>query len=108
MSIKNLSHFELLTNLARLSKTSRLHDNIFPITYISDFFCKSTTTGVVEIEMVPIYHTSVHTLRHVYFYIIADYLSVVNILHGITGSLIQNVCTAFVFYISQLLLLFSL
>ena len=49
MSIKSLSIFELLTYLTHLSKQLRLCENAFPKTYLSDFFRKSTNTGVVEI-----------------------------------------------------------
>ena len=45
--------------------------------------------------MVPIYRTSMQTLRHVYFVIIAEYLDVVECLSGGTGSLMRNVCTEF-------------
>ena len=54
MSIKSLSIFEILTVLERLSEQLRFYDKVFPITYLSDLFCKSTTTGVVEIKTVPI------------------------------------------------------
>ena len=52
--INSLSIFELFIYLARLSKQLRLRDKAFPITYLSDCFCKSTTTGMVDIEMVTI------------------------------------------------------
>ena len=67
ISINNISSFELLTSLAHLSKHLRLRDNTFPITYLSDCFCKFNTTGAVEIEMLPIYNTSAQILRHIYF-----------------------------------------
>ena len=108
MSINSLSLFEILTSLTRLSEQLRLRDKAFPITYILGSFYKSTTTGVVEIEMVPIYHTSGQTLRHIYFSIIAYYPKVVNSLHGVNGSLIRNVLTEFGIYISEFFLLFSL
>ena len=108
MFIESLSLFELLTSLAHHSEQIRLCDKAFPITHLSDSFHKYTITGMVEIEMVPIYHTSAQILRHAYFSIIADYLDVVEILHGVTGSSILNVCTESVIYISQFLLFLSL
>ena len=84
MSIKSLSLFELLTSLARLSRQLLLRNKDFPITNLLGFFCESNTTGVVEIEMVPIYHTYAQTLRQVYFDIIADYLKVFKSLHVVT------------------------
>ena len=95
MSIKSISLFGLLTYIARLSIQLYLREKSFPITYFSDFVCKSTTTGVVEIEMVPLYHKSAHTLRHTYLSTVADYLGIVESLNGVTKSLIQNVCTEF-------------
>ena len=108
MSIKSLSIFEPLTYIARLSKQLRLRDKAFPITHLSDCFRKSTITWVVDIEVVPIYHTSMKTLRHVYFAIIANYLDVIESLHGVNGSSIRNICTEFGIYTPQLFLLFSL
>ena len=66
------------------------------------FFCKSTTTGVVEIEMVTIYHMSAQSLRYVYFSIIAYYLNVIKSLLGVTISPILNVCSEFGIYFSRL------
>ena len=108
MSINSLSLFELLTYLARLSKQIRLCEKAFPITHPSEFFCKSTTNWVDEIEVVPIYHTSSQTLRHVYFAIISDYLDIVKFLHGVTGSSIRNIRTEVIIYVPHFLLLLSL
>ena len=108
MFIKSLSLFELVTYPACISKQLRLLDKAFKITYLLDCFCKSTTTGVVEIEIVPIKHTSAQTLWHVYFSIIANYFDIVDIVLGVTRSSVQNICTEFVIYISQFLLLFYL
>ena len=95
MSINGLSIFELLKYLARIIKQLRLHDKSFPITYLLYCFHKPNTTWVVEIEIVPIYHTSEHNLRHVYFAIIADYLELVKSLPGVTISSIRNLSTEF-------------
>ena len=54
MSIKSLYIFELLTCLAHLSENICLRDKAFPITYLPDCFSKSTTTWVVDIELIPI------------------------------------------------------
>ena len=53
-SIKSISLFEMLTYLARLSIHLYLRDKVFSVSYPPGFFSKSTTGGVVEIEMVPI------------------------------------------------------
>ena len=45
---------------------------------------------------------------HVYFAIMADYIDIVESLHGVTRSLIQNICTEFGIYIYQFFLLFYL
>ena len=89
MSINSLSLFELLTYLARRSEQLRLRDKAFP-----------SGTNLV--------HFSAQTLRHVYVATIADYVDVVEILHGVTGSSIRNVCTEFGIYIPQFFVLFSL
>ena len=108
MSIKSISLFKLLKYLARLIKRLCFRDNVFPITYLLDCFLRSTTTGFFEIEMVPIWHMSEQTLRHVYFAVIEDYINIVKILHGLTGSLIRNIYTDFGIYIYLVYLLFSL
>ena len=95
ISLNSISIFEFLISLARLSEQLRLSDKALPITYLWDFFCKSTTTILVEIKIVPIYHTYAQTLRHIYFSIVSDYLDVVDSLHGVTGYLMRNVCTNF-------------
>ena len=64
--------------------------------------------GGLDIKMVPIYHTSAQSLWYVYFYIIADYLNLFKSLLGVTRSPIQNACTEFGIYSSQILVLFSL
>ena len=103
MTINSLSIFDLLTSIARLSKQLRLHDRAFSTTKLLDYFYRSTATGLVEIEVVPIKHMSAQTLQHAYFSIISDYIHVIKSLHGVTISLIQNVCTDFGIYISRFL-----
>ena len=68
--INSLSVFELLPYLARLIIKFFFRYKSFPLAYFPDCFIKSTTTKVVEIEMVPIHSTSEQTLRRVYFSII--------------------------------------
>ena len=108
MSIKSLSIFEQLTCLAHLRKQLRLCDKAFPITYPLGCFCESDTTWVVQIEVIPIYHTPAQTLRYVYFAIIAYYFDTVELLHGVTGSLILNVCTQVGIHVPLFFLLFYL
>ena len=108
MSINSISLFEMLTSLASLIEQLRFSDKAFPITYLLDGFRRYTTTWVVYIEVVLIYHTHEHTLRHVYFSTIEDYLNVIKSLYGVTRSSIRNVCSEFGIYIPQLFLLFSL
>ena len=104
MSINSPSIFEVLTSIVRLIKHIRLCDKTFPITNLSYCYHQSTNTGLVEIELIPIYHTSAQNLRHIYFDIITYYLDVVESLPGVTRSSIQNVCTEFGIYIYQFLL----
>ena len=57
---------ELLTYLARLSIQLCLCEKDLPVAHLTDFLSQSNTTGMVEIEMVPIYRTSMHSLNYVY------------------------------------------
>ena len=54
MYIKSLSLFEMLKSIALLKEQLILREKYFPTTHLSDCFNKSTTTGAVDIEMVPI------------------------------------------------------
>ena len=71
-SINSLSIFELLKYLARLRINIRFNDKAFTVSYYQDYFHKSTSNRVVQIEMVPIQHTSVQSLWYVYIYTISD------------------------------------
>ena len=94
-SINSLSLFELLTFLARLRIQLYLYYKTFTIEYLSNCFIKHTTTWVVQIEMVPIQHTSAQSLRYMKFSIIAYYFDFIKNLLGVTGYPIQNVCSEF-------------
>ena len=103
------SIFELLTYLTQLIIQLCLHDKAFTITYFQFCCCcKSTTTRVINIEMVPICHTSAQSLGYIYFSNIVDYFDFAKSLLGVTGSLIRNLCTEFGISIPHFFLLFSL
>ena len=86
MSINSTSLFELLTCIAHLSENLRFCANAFTITHLPEYFSNSTTTWVVEIDVIPILHMSAQNYPYVYFAIIAYYLDIVEFLLGVTGS----------------------
>ena len=89
-SIKSLSIFELLIYISQIIIQCYLYYNAFPVARLPGYFCKSTTTGLVEIDMVPIYHTYAPTLRYVNVAIISDYIDILKSLIGVTGPLIRD------------------
>ena len=62
----------LLTYLAKIIMKLLSHDKVFPVSYFPDFILRSTTVGLVNIDMVPIYHTYVQSLQHIYLSIVED------------------------------------
>ena len=95
MSIHSLSIFEPMTYLAWLIIQFCLCDNSFPIIYLSNRFKKSTTTCMVNIETVPIYHKSAQSFQYVYFASISDYLKFFQSLLGINRYPIRSVSNYF-------------
>ena len=94
-SMKSLYLFKLLTYITWLIIQILLWEKTFPITHLSYCFRKYTTAGVVQIEMLPIQHTSAQSLRHVYFSIIVYYLDFSNSLLRVIRSLNLNICAEF-------------
>ena len=108
MSINNLSIFELLIFLPRLSIQHRLDDKDFQVAHFPYCFRRSTSTLVVKIDLVPIQHTSANSLRHIYFSIVEHFIDVVESLLGVTRSRICDECAEFDIPIYRIFLLFSL
>ena len=57
--------------------------------------------GVIEIEMVPIYHTYEQRIHYVYFAIIAYYLNIFENMLRVIGSPILNVYAEFGIYLTN-------